>query len=129
MKIWLHWHFYIISSFQILLIRRSFYKEKVQSTKSKDPPKCWKQMKKRPYPILATYLLKINDKFLGVIQDYGPITTDHRIPRMMTSLSTSTRPQNKLSKLQINKASGPDDISSLLLKEQWGNGAFHLEEG
>ena len=66
LKIWMHWHFNIISSFQILLSRRSFYKEKVQSTNTKilhNGGNWWKNVVEyrrplRSYLILTTNLLK-----------------------------------------------------------------------
>ena len=115
------------------LIRRSFYQEKVQHAKSKDPKKWWKQAKQicgmqksstsLPNPdnlTLEQLADKINDKFVAVMQNYSPIMgSDLRIP-LHNDQPIQVQPSavySKLSTLQTSKASGPDDISPWLLKE------------
>ena len=113
------------------LIRRSFYQEKVQHTKSKDPKKWSKQtnqirgMKKSsssvPNPNNLT-LKQLADKINGTLHvimhaklqsSFGlrlPSHNDHPIQVQPSAV------YSKLSKLQASKASGPNDISPCLFK-------------
>ena len=62
---------------------------------------------------------KINDEFLSIMQDYDPITNDHRLPSY-DDQPIHVNPSeafSKLSQLQVNKASGPDDASSWVLNK------------
>lgn len=62
---------------------------------------------------------KINDEFLSVMQDYDPITNDQRLPSY-DDQPIHVNPSevlSKLSQLQANKASGPDDVSSWVLNK------------